>query len=171
MTKAALANYAFISLGANLPGNSGNAADTIKQVLPRLQELSDSTLLTSPLYQSDPKDCPPGSPVYINAVTALLPRSGLTPESLLATLQQLEAEFGRIRSGLLNEARTLDLDLLSFHDEARNTSTLILPHPRAHERRFVLEPWKFIAGPAFKLNGASLEHWLSVCTDPPLQQL
>lgn len=84
--------------------------------------------------------CPPGSPDFINAVAAFEPLSSLTPESLLTELQKLETEFGRQPKKVLNEARPLDLDLIAWGDEVRNTPTLILPHPRAHLRHFVLCP-------------------------------
>lgn len=169
MNKAVFSDYAFISLGANLPGTDGNPADTIKAVLPQLQALSDSVLLISALYTSDPKDCPPGSPLYSNAVVGLVPRIAETPQSLLAKMQQLEAEYGRVRSGVINEARTLDFDLLVFRSEASTTPALILPHPRAHERRFVLEPWQAIAGAAYILQGKTLAQWLLLCKDPALR--
>lgn len=162
---------AHVALGANLPFGGGDPAETLRAVLPELQRLSTVPLQVSPFYQSDPKDCPPGSPRYVNAVAALLPVAGTTPESLLLQLQALEQRFGRVRSGVINEARTLDLDLLAFGQETRSTAFLTLPHPRAHERRFVLEPWIDLAGPAYKLGAATLAQWLQQCSDPPLQRL
>ncbi len=85
-------------------------------------------------------DCPPGSPMFVNAVVALAPRAGESPDSLLAKLQQVERDFGRAPKVLLNEPRLLDLDLVAFGSEVRATAALTLPHPRAHLRRFVLEP-------------------------------
>ena len=70
----------------------------------------------------------------------LTPLPRLTPESLLVELQALEREFGRQPKLVLNEARPLDLDLIAWGNEVRNTPTLTLPHPRAHQRRFVLQP-------------------------------
>jgi 2-amino-4-hydroxy-6-hydroxymethyldihydropteridine diphosphokinase len=71
---------------------------------------------------------------------------------LLAKLQSLEKEFGRQPKKVLNEARPLDLDLIAFGQETRNTPELVLPHPRAVERRFVLQPLSEIA-PDFRLPG------------------
>lgn len=169
--KAGSDGLAFVALGANLPYGGGDPVLTLQAVLPGLQQLSASPLLVSPFYESDPKDCPPGSPRYINAVAGLLPLAGETPESLLHKLQALEQRFGRVRSGVINEARTLDLDLLAFRDEVRDTAFLILPHPRAHERRFVLEPWITIAGAGHFLGERNLGAWLASCQDPPLQIL
>src|SRR5580765_7178160 len=112
-------------------------------------------MFVSSLWQTTPVDCPPGSPSFINAVVALLPQKGETPESLLEKLQQLEREFGRQPKKVLNEARPLDLDLIAFGGEQRSFTKLMLPHPRAHERRFVLQPLSEIA-PELTLRGQSI---------------
>jgi len=106
----------------------------------RLQLFSDAPVLKSSLWQTTPVDCPPGSPKFVNAVVGLTPREQEKPESLLAKLQELEKDFGRTPKKILNEARPLDLDLIAFGQETRKTSQLTLPHPRAHLRRFVLQP-------------------------------
>ena len=124
------------------------------QAMERLQEFSAQPLMKSALWQTTPVDCPPGSPKFVNAVVGLQPRSGETPESLLEKLQALEKEFGRRSKKILNEARPLDLDLIVFAAEIRNTPPLILPHPRAHQRRFVLQPLGEIA-PDLVLPGQS----------------
>lgn len=111
----------------------------------RLQEFSNEPLARSSLFETTPVDCPPGSPSFVNAVVALVARAGETPESLLGRLQELEKEFGRTPKKVLNEARTLDLDLIAFGNETRSTPQLTLPHPRAHLRRFVLQPLAEIA--------------------------
>jgi 2-amino-4-hydroxy-6-hydroxymethyldihydropteridine diphosphokinase len=111
----------------------------------RLQEFSDQPLVKSSLLETTPVDCPPGSANFVNAVVGLTPRAGETPESLLRRLRELENEFGRVPKKILNEARPLDLDIISFGNEIRATAELILPHPRAHLRRFVLEPLAEIA--------------------------
>src|SRR5262249_16785337 len=101
-------------------------------------KLSTVPLLKSSLWQTTPVDCPPGSPPFVNAVVSFCPLPVETPESLLRKLQALEREFGRKPKQVLNEPRPLDLDLIAFGYEARATDELILPHPRAHQRRFVL---------------------------------
>jgi 2-amino-4-hydroxy-6-hydroxymethyldihydropteridine diphosphokinase len=111
----------------------------------RLQDLSDQPLVKSSLLETTPVDCPPGSLNFVNAVVGLVPYKGETPESLLAKLRDLETEFGRTPKKILNEARPLDLDLIAFGNETRATPELTLPHPRAHLRRFVLEPLAEIA--------------------------
>ena len=134
-------HLAIIAFGSNL----GDSRQTIRRAMDRLQELSTQPLLRSSLWQTAPVDCPPGSPMFINAVAGLRPRPDETPESLLAKLQSLEKEFGRQLKKVLNEPRPLDLDLIAFGNETRHTGDLLLPHPRAHQRRFVLQPLAEIA--------------------------
>jgi 2-amino-4-hydroxy-6-hydroxymethyldihydropteridine diphosphokinase len=140
----------FIALGSNVGDPHGNLLRAIQQ----LQELSEHPLLKSSLWQTAPVDCPPGSPMFVNAVVGLVPQSGETPESLLEKLQALEKEFGRRPKQVLNEPRPLDLDIIAFGGETRSSRELTLPHPRAHVRRFVLQPLSEIA-PELVLPGQS----------------
>jgi 2-amino-4-hydroxy-6-hydroxymethyldihydropteridine diphosphokinase len=133
--------FAIIALGSNL----GDARGNVIRALERLQELSREPLLNSSLWETTPVDCPPGSSNFTNAAAALVPLSGETPESLLRKLQVLEKEFGRKPKSVLNESRPLDLDLIVFLEERHEGAILTLPHPRAHQRRFVLEPLNEIA--------------------------
>jgi len=141
---------AFVALGSNL----GDAAGNIRRAMERLRQFSVAPLLRSSLWQTEPVDCPPGSPVFVNAVAGLEPYPAETPESLLARLQALEKEFGRRPKLVLNEPRPLDLDLLVFGGEIRDSEKLMLPHPRAHQRRFILQPLAEIA-PDLLLPGQS----------------
>lgn len=145
--------YAFVAIGANLLSDHGDPPATIRFAIARLQALSDAPLRVSCVYRTTPVDSPPGTPDFYNAVAGLVPGDGETPRSLLRALQAIENEAGRTRSGVRNEARTLDLDLVSFRDVTMKEEDLILPHPRAHERRFVLEPLREIAGGDFHLPG------------------
>ncbi len=139
---------ALIALGSNL----GDSRRIILEAADRLQAWSDQPLRRSSLWQTAPVGCPPGSPPFVNAALALLPRVGETPESLLEKLKALESEFGREPKKELNEPRRLDLDLIAFGRELRSGVTLTLPHPRAHLRRFVLGPLAEIA-PNYLLPG------------------
>lgn len=132
---------AYIALGSNL----GDSPHILFRAMEQLQGLSDQPLAKSRLYETTPVDCPPGSPKFVNAAVGLVPRAGETPETLLTKLQLLEKDFGRQPKKILNEARPLDLDLIVFGNEFRATPELTLPHPRAHLRRFVLEPLAEIA--------------------------
>jgi 2-amino-4-hydroxy-6-hydroxymethyldihydropteridine diphosphokinase len=131
----------FVALGSNL----GNSWRIILEAMARLQAFSDSPVLRSSPWQTLPVDCPPGSPPFVNAVVGLIPRANETPESLLSKLSALEIKFGRVPKQILNEPRPLDLDLIAFGNEIRHSPELTLPHPRAHERKFVLQPLSEIA--------------------------
>jgi 2-amino-4-hydroxy-6-hydroxymethyldihydropteridine diphosphokinase len=140
----------FVALGSNL----GDSRLSIRQATERLQTFSDRPLLRSSLWQTTPVDCPPGSPIFINAAVGLVARADETPETMLAKLKAVEREFGRTPKTTLNEPRPLDLDLIAFGKQRRNAPDLILPHPRAHQRRFVLQPMAEIA-PDFVIPGQS----------------
>lgn len=135
------ADWAFIGMGSNL----GRSAVILRQAAEALRGWSRAPLLLSSWWRSAPVDCPPGSPDFINAVAGLLPQPTLSPERMLAALQRMEGDFGRGPRSVKHEPRALDLDLLVFGREVRATERLSLPHPRAHLRRFVLEPWAEVA--------------------------
>jgi 2-amino-4-hydroxy-6-hydroxymethyldihydropteridine diphosphokinase len=131
----------FVALGSNL----GDSRKIFLDAMVRLQKFSAMPILKSSLWQTSPVNCPPDSPKFLNAVVALNPFAEETPESLLEKLQNLEKEFGRAAKKILNEPRPLDLDLIAFGTEIRSSPKLILPHPRAHTRKFVLQPLDEIA--------------------------
>jgi 2-amino-4-hydroxy-6-hydroxymethyldihydropteridine diphosphokinase len=139
--KSEVGAFAFVALGSNL----GDSRRIISEAMVRLQNFSDRPIFKSSLWQTSPVDCPPDSPMFVNAVTGLAPEKNETPESLLKKLRELEKEFGRPPKKVPNEPRPLDLDLISFGSETRDTPELVLPHSRAHQRRFVLEPLNEIA--------------------------
>ena len=146
-----LPKAAFVALGSNL----ADSKQSVIRAMDRLQEFSDFSLLRSSLWKTSPVDCPPGSPAFVNAVAGLLPRVNETPETLLDKLQSLEKEFSREPKKILNEPRPLDLDLIAFRQETRVSDRLTLPHPRAHLRRFVLQPLSELA-PGLILPGQVL---------------
>ena len=135
------ATKVFIALGSNL----GNSQKIVLAALARLQKFSDAPILKSSLWETSPVNCPPDSPKFVNVVIGFVSRKNETPESLLKKLHELETEFGRKPKTVLNEPRPLDLDLIAFGNEIRNSPGLILPHPRAHLRKFVLQPLSEIA--------------------------
>ncbi len=123
----------YVALGSNL----GDPLATVRAALAALAELPRTRLAgASSLYRSAPVGLK-SQPDFINAVAALDTR--LEAEALLDELFAVEARFGRRRS-FPNAPRTLDLDLLLHGDETRATARLNLPHPRMHERAFVLLP-------------------------------
>ncbi len=131
----------FVALGSNL----GDSRENLLRALSLLQSLSGRPLRRSSLWETTPVDCPPGSPPFLNAVAGLVPRAGETPRSLLARLQSFEKRIGRPPKKILNEPRVIDLDLIAFGPQIMAGPDLVLPHPRAHLRRFVLQPLSEIA--------------------------
>ena len=123
---------AYVGLGANL----GDRRRTIASAIDALANLPASTVLrTSGLYRT--QSIGAVGPDYLNTVVEM--RTALSPLALLRELQAIEAAHGRVRS-VSNAPRTLDLDLLLFGDLELALPTLALPHPRLHERAFVLHP-------------------------------
>ena len=133
-----------VAIGANLPGDDGSSAlATCRQAVLALDGLPGLRLKAlSRWYESVPVP-PSGQPSYVNGV-ALLTGVGIDPAGLLAALQAIENRFGRRRPEA-NAARTLDLDIIAMGDLVRLAPDPILPHPRAHERAFVLLPLRDVA--------------------------
>ncbi|MDG2090009.1 MAG: 2-amino-4-hydroxy-6-hydroxymethyldihydropteridine diphosphokinase [Gammaproteobacteria bacterium] len=153
--------YAFVGLGSNLASTIGAPKDNVLEAIERLGKLSNEPLLVSSLLGSKPLDCPPGSPDFVNGVVALLPKPNETPLSFLYELQGIEKSMGRQRSGLKNEARIIDLDLLLFKNEGISTQDLMLPHPKILKRDFVLEPLKEL------IKGSEFEDLISFIKKTP----
>lgn len=123
---------AYVGLGANL----GEPAQAVRDALAELQRLPGvSRLRASRLYRSAPVDA--GGPDFVNAVAEL--ETTLSAPDLLAQLQAIEARAGRERP-YRNAPRTLDLDLLLYGAGCIDSAALTVPHPRMHERAFVLVP-------------------------------
>lgn len=130
---------AVVALGANL----GDRHETIRAAaeriarLPLVADLRLSPLIETVALRPDGPD--PDAPGYVNAVA--LVRTRLAPEILLGMLHAIEDEHGRERRERWGD-RTLDLDLIAYGDATSDDPRLRLPHPRAAERLFVLEPWE-----------------------------
>ena len=130
-----------IALGSNL----GDSEQIIEEALVRLNQVDGMRLkVRSHLYKTAPVG--PPQPDYINACAVFC--TALSPEHVLQMLLTTEASFGRIRRERWGP-RTLDLDLLFYGDQVVDTPKLTLPHPRMHDRAFVLVPLAEIAA-----------HWL-----------
>ncbi len=145
---------AIISLGSNQASKFGSPQAILGASIERLRSFSDQPLLVSSLYQTEPCDCPAGTADFLNGAVAMQVPHRLNAQQLLARLFEIEVEFGRQRGIEPNQPRSLDLDLIAFGDQESNSPKLILPHPRAHQRRFVLEPVAEIC-PQFVLPGQS----------------
>lgn len=120
--------------------NQGRSREAVQAAITHTKFITDYPIFRSSIWETTPVDCPPASPKFLNAVVAFVPQKDETPESLLVKMQELEKIFGRAPKKVLNEPRPMDLDLIAFGQEIRDTPQLILPHPRAHLRKFVLEP-------------------------------
>jgi 2-amino-4-hydroxy-6-hydroxymethyldihydropteridine diphosphokinase len=136
---------AVLSLGSNI----GDRLGTLQRCVQAIGQLPDTdVLVTSPVYQTAPVGGP-AQPDYLNAV--LIVATGLRPQDLLAEANRIEADFGRVRAERFGP-RTLDIDIISYDGLLSSDPELTLPHPRAHERAFVLVPWHDI-DPAAELPG------------------
>ncbi|RAP61780.1 2-amino-4-hydroxy-6-hydroxymethyldihydropteridine pyrophosphokinase [Achromobacter sp. HZ01] len=153
---------AYVGLGANL----GDGAATLRQVLAELRDTEGVLAVTaSPFYRSAPVEAT--GPDFVNAVAALDTR--LAPLALLDALQALENRHGRQRP-YKNAPRTLDLDLLLYGDTAMAHERLSLPHPRMHQRAFVLLPLRDLA-PDLTLQGRRLDDWLGEIHDQAIARV
>jgi len=123
---------AVIALGSNL----GDRELNIDSAVAEIAKIIEVTHLSTN-HETDPVGGP-DQPKYLNAV--LIGESLLTPEELLKALLAIESRLGRVRE-IHWGPRTIDLDLIIVDNEKIHSPDLVLPHPRAHERRFVLEPW------------------------------
>lgn len=159
---------AVVALGSNL----GDSATLVREAMDRVEQLAGVPVRRSSLWRTTPVDCPPGSPVFVNAVVGFPVPMGWVSRRFLESLQALEREFGRRPKTVHNEARPLDLDLIVWGDERQTDGFLTLPHPRAHERRFVLEPLAEIApGLRWPGRGVSVTELLeSLPPDPAMRR-
>ncbi|MEU5081915.1 MULTISPECIES: 2-amino-4-hydroxy-6-hydroxymethyldihydropteridine diphosphokinase [Streptomyces] len=128
--------WAVISLGSNL----GNRLETLQGAVDALEDTPGVRVkAVSPVYETEPWGVEPGSqPSYFNAVVVL--KTTLPPASLLERAHAVEEAFHRVRDERWGP-RTLDVDIVAYADVTSDDPQLTLPHPRAHERAFVLAPW------------------------------
>jgi 2-amino-4-hydroxy-6-hydroxymethyldihydropteridine diphosphokinase len=154
---------AFVGLGANL----GPVRSALESALRELDRCPRTRVVAvSSLYRSAPVDAT--GPDFVNAVAEVA--TALEPAELLAELHRIEASHGRERT-FRNAPRTLDLDLLLYDDAVVDTPTLRLPHPRMHERAFVLRPLAEIA-PLARIPGQQpLERLLDGCAGQAIERL
>ncbi len=131
-----------VPVGIALGSNLGDRAAELDLGIVFLRILAaDHQVRESPRFETAPVDCPPGSPPFLNSVAEILVDSVMLPPlNLLASLQDFEMERGRAPFHEVNSPRPLDLDIIYYGTERFDQMGLIIPHPRAHLRRFVLEP-------------------------------
>lgn len=148
---AARRDQVFVGLGSNL----GSQRQTLSDALAELAQLPTTEVIgVSPLYRSAPLDAP--GPDYVNAVARL--RTALDAPALLDALQAIERRHGRQRP-YHHAPRTLDLDLLLDGPQVLQTDRLTLPHPRLHQRAFVLRPLLDLAPDAVHPQLGRLADW------------
>ncbi|MFB7359365.1 2-amino-4-hydroxy-6-hydroxymethyldihydropteridine diphosphokinase [Streptomyces gardneri] len=139
--------WAVLALGANL----GNRLETLQGAVDALGDTPGLRVkAVSPVYETAPWGVEPGTqPSYLNAVA--LVKTTLPPSSLLERAHAVEEAFHRVREERWG-ARTIDVDIITYADVVSEDPVLTLPHPRAHERAFVLAPWHDV-DPAAQLPG------------------
>ncbi|MEU6348291.1 2-amino-4-hydroxy-6-hydroxymethyldihydropteridine diphosphokinase [Streptomyces sp. NPDC047072] len=127
---------AVISLGSNL----GNRLETLQGAIDALEDTPGVRIkAVSPVYETEPWGVAPDSqPSYFNAVVVL--KTTLPPSSLLERAHAVEEAFNRVRDERWGP-RTLDVDIVAYAEVVSDDPVLTLPHPRAHQRAFVLAPW------------------------------
>jgi 2-amino-4-hydroxy-6-hydroxymethyldihydropteridine diphosphokinase len=150
---------ALIAIGTNVPWSGLAGPALVAAALQRLEQEGLKPLAVSPCFATEAWP-DPADPPFTNAVAVLhIPHRDA--QAALAVLLRVEAAFGRMR-GARNAPRTLDLDLLDFDGQVLQRPELTLPHPRLHERRFVLAPLAAVA-PAWRhpVLGATAEEMLA----------
>jgi 2-amino-4-hydroxy-6-hydroxymethyldihydropteridine diphosphokinase len=159
-----LSQRCYVALGANL----GDPIATVMAAIAALRELPETAFVAaSSLYRTAPVGLK-HQPDFINAVVEL--NAVVPAPTLLDMLFAIEARFGRQRS-VRNAPRSLDLDLLLYGEERRADPVLSLPHPRMHERAFVLAPLAELA-PGLTIPGhGPVPELLARCADQPVEKL
>ena len=140
---------AVLSLGSNL----GERLASLQGAVNSLADTPEVSVVgVSPVYETDPVDAPEGSRDFLNAVIVV--DTTLRARTLLDRAQAIEDAFGRERSERAerNAPRTLDVDLIVYGDRRYDTDDLVIPHPRAPVRGFVLRPWLDV-DPAAEIPG------------------
>ncbi|SHJ35472.1 2-amino-4-hydroxy-6-hydroxymethyldihydropteridinediphosphokinase [Roseomonas rosea] len=158
-----------VAIGANLPGADGTAPlASCRAAAAALDGLCGLSLVaTSSWWETAPDPPQPSSPWYVNGVARL--RGEADPAALLAALQSIENAAGRVRP-YPNAPRTLDLDIIAMGGLVRAAPDPILPHPRAHLRRFVLEPLREVwPGWTHPASGLTVEALLGRLPPAPMR--
>ena len=158
--------HALVALGSNLDA----PAEQLKRAIKHLQRHSEGAFVCSSIYRTPPDAMPEGTPDFANAVVRL--ETTQSGPVLLSFLNSLEVFFGRPANHEKNVSRVLDLDLIALGEVISQSEALTLPHPRAAQRDFVLQPiveiWPDYRLPGFEasasellaqLGSSPLQHW------------
>jgi len=136
---------AVLALGSNLGDRGETLHSAIEQlgVHPKIRVLEKSPLVESSAVTESGLD--ESKPNYLNGVVKIATK--LSPKKLLEATSQIELSHGRVRERRW-ESRSLDIDIITYENKKQESKNLTLPHPRAHERAFVLVPWSLMDGEA-----------------------
>ena len=153
-----------IALGANLPSEHGTPAQTLRAAYEVIENHNIKILKKSRIWLTAPVPFDPDQDWYHNSVVSV--DTDLPPHDLLRTLLNIEQDFGRVRS-IKNAPRVLDLDIIAYHDEVmQGQDDLILPHPRMHERLFVLKPLADIDDSwTHPIKGRNVQESIAACPE------
>ena len=157
-----------LALGSNL-GDRRAHLRAARDFLAALHE-GDAEAVVSPVYETEPVDCPPGSAPFLNAVMEIV--ASLDPEELLARTDVFQRLLGRKATRQRHAPRPIDIDILYAGDRQTRTASCEVPHPRLTQRRFVLQPLAEIR-PGLVLPGQtrSVAQLLALLPEVPVVRL
>ena len=152
------------SLGSNL----GDRLNNLQGAIDALRDTPDVIVVdVSSVYETDPVGGPEDSPSFLNLI--IVAETTLEPRTLLERALAIEDAYGRERTAERNAPRTLDVDLIVVGDRRAHDDDLVLPHPKAHERAFVLAPWRDVEPDAELLDQGSVSELLEKAADQEIR--
>ncbi len=154
----------YIAFGSNL----GNRIDHVRQMTSELEYIGGATMRCSSLWLSEATEMDSDAGDFVNGVIEL--KTKLSALALLDRLQQIEVAMGRPADHGFHTARVIDLDIICYGNQVISTPRLTVPHPRAHERAFVLNPL-FELAPELKLPGFDQSLSEMIGKAPPMKIL
>jgi deoxyguanosine kinase len=155
----------FLGLGSNL----GERFELLKEAVGMVSDSAGNISVVSSIYETEPVGLDNGGD-FLNMVISV--DTNLTPSGLLGRIMMIESKLGRIRCETRNSSRTIDIDILLFGEEIIDKESLIVPHPRMHLRRFVLEPLNELAADFIHpVLGKSINALLKECVDKSMVTL
>ena len=158
----------YIGLGSNLEGDVGSPETQLDHAIDSISQHPDIHLIAVSNRYKTQAIGPGNQPDYINAVACL--NTQLSPLDLLDCLQQIEQQQGRVRT-IRWGARTLDLDILLYDQQVIDSERLTIPHPRMHERAFVLAPLQDLDASIVLPTGENILSLLANCSDQGIVKL
>jgi len=152
-------NIVYLSLGSNLGDRYSNITLAISYISKKktIKIISESNIYeTEPLYNSKQSN-------FYNNVIKI--KTSLSPQLLLNTCKEIESEMGRVKKYKRNMPRIIDIDIITFNDRIINSKNLKIPHPKLHERKFVLLPFSDIDSKFVFPNKKTLNDLLNILED------